>query len=92
MLKPRYTGQFKKDIKKLKKSGVKDMEKLKAVVRELIDGKPLEGRYHDHALSGYLKGRRDCHIGPDWLLIYFLDSETQEVTFVRTGSHSDLFG
>jgi mRNA interferase YafQ len=92
VLKPGYAGQFKKDIKNLKKSGVKDMEKLKAVVRKLIDGKPLEGRYRDHALSGHLKGHRDCHIEPDWLLIYLLDRETQEITFVRTGSHSELFG
>lgn len=92
MLNPRYTGQFNKDIKKLKKSGVKDMEKLKAVMRQLIDGKPLEGKYRDHALYGDKKGHRDCYIGPDWLLIYLLNRETQEITFVRTGSHSDLFG
>jgi mRNA interferase YafQ len=92
MLKPRYTGQFNKDIKRIKKSGKKDMEKLKAVMRKLTEGNPLESRYHDHALTGNLKGHRDCHIEPDWLLIYQLDREAQEVIFVRTGSHADLFG
>jgi mRNA interferase YafQ len=92
MLKSRFTGQFKKDIKKIDKSGDKDMEKLKDVMRKLINGDSLESRYHDHALTGNLKGHRDCHIEPDWLLIYRLDRDAQEVTFVRTGSHSDLFG
>ena len=92
MLKPRFTGQFKKDIKKIQKSGGKDMEKLKAVVRKLVEGSPLESRYHDHALSGNLRGHRDCHIEPDWLLIYRLDRDVQEVIFVRTGSHGDLLG
>ena len=92
MLRPRFTGQFKKDIKTLDKSGKKDMEKLKYVMSKLIDGESLESRYHDHALIGNLKGRRDCHIEPDWLLIYRLDRDAQQVTFVRTGSHADLFG
>ena len=92
MPKPRYSGQFKKDIKKIKKSGDKDMEKLKTVVRKLVDGTPLESRYHDHPLTGNLKGHRDCHIEPDWILLYRIDKERQEITFVRTGSHSDLFG
>jgi mRNA interferase YafQ len=92
MLKPRYSRQFKTDIKKIQKSGHKDMEKLKSVVRKLIDGKPLESKYVDHPLGGNLKGHRDCHIEPDWLLLYRIDKEMQEITFVRTGSHSDLFG
>ena len=92
MLKPRFTGQFKKDIKKIQKSGGKDMEKLKVVIRKLVEGNPLESRYHDHALTGNLRGHRDCHIEPDWLLIYRLDRDEQEVIFVRTGSHGDLLG
>jgi mRNA interferase YafQ len=91
MLKPRYSRQFKTDIKKIEKSGHKDMDKLKAVVRKLIDGKPLESKYLDHP-GGNLKGHRDCHIEPDWLLLYRIDKDMQEITFVRTGSHSDLFG
>lgn len=92
MLKPRYSRQFKKDIKKIEKSGNKDMEKLKSVVRKLLDGKLLERKYLDHPLTGNLKGYRDCHIEPDWILLYRMDSDLQEITFVRTGSHSDLFG
>ena len=68
------------------------MEKLKAVVRKLIGGVPLESRYLDHPLVGNLKGYRDCHIEPDWILLYRIDKDKQEITFVRTGSHSDLFG
>ena len=92
MPKPRYTRQFKKDVKKIQMSGNKDMEKLKDVVRKLVDGIPLESRYRDHPLAGSLRGHRDCHIEPDWLLLYRIDNDTQEITFVRTGSHSDLFG
>ena len=92
MLKPRYSRQFRTDIKKIEKSGRKDMGKLKAVVRKLTDGQPLESKYRDHPVRGTLKGHRDCHIEPDWLLLYRIDNDTQEITFVRTGSHSDLFG
>lgn len=92
MLEPRYSRQFDKDIKKIQKSGDKDIEKLKAVVRQLVDQQPLERRYHDHALTGNLRGHRDCHIEPDWILIYRIDSDVREITFVRTGSHADLFG
>lgn len=92
MPKPRYSGQFQKDIKKLQKSGRKDIEKLKTVLRKLVDGTPLESKYRDHPLLGSLKGYRDCHIEPDWLLIYRIDNDKGEITFVRTGSHSDLFG
>ncbi|MBM4147126.1 MAG: type II toxin-antitoxin system YafQ family toxin [Nitrospira sp.] len=92
MLKPRYSRQFKKDIKKIEKSGNKDMEKLKSVVRKLLDGELLERKYLDHPLAGNLKGYRDCHIEPDWILLYRMDSDLQEITFVRTGSHSELFG
>ena len=92
MLKPRYSRQFNKDIRKIEKPGDKDVEKLKTLVRQLIDQQPLERRYHDLALAGNLRGYRDCHIEPDWLLIYRIDSGAREITFVRTGSHADLFG
>jgi mRNA interferase YafQ len=92
MLKPRYSRQFKKDIKKIEKSGDKDIEKLKSVMRKLVDGEWLESRYLDHPLAGNMKGHRDCHIEPDWILLYRMDKDLQEITFVRTGSHSDLFG
>jgi len=82
------TGQFRKDIKKAKKQG-KQIEKLKVIVRRIADGEPLEPRPRDHALIGPLKGSRDCHIEPDWLLIYRTDGDS--LFLERTGSHSDLF-
>ena len=82
------TSQFRKDIKKLKKQG-KEIEKLKAILRRIAEGKPLEARHRDHALDGLLKGSGDCHIEPDWLLIYRADCES--LFLERTGSRSDLF-
>lgn len=70
----------------------KDIEEMKTVMRQLVNQRPLESRYHDHALTGNLRGHRDCHIEPDWILIYRIDRDLQEITFVRTGSHADLFG
>ncbi|MGF1677821.1 MAG: type II toxin-antitoxin system YafQ family toxin [Candidatus Methylacidiphilales bacterium] len=82
------TSQFRKDFKKIKKQG-KQIEKLKEIVRCLAEGKPLEARHRDHALIGPLKGSRDCHVEPDWLLIYRIDDEA--LYLERTGSHSDIF-
>ncbi len=82
------TSQFRKDIKKVKKQG-KQIDKLKVIVRRIADGELLETRHRDHALTGSLKGSRDCHIEPDWLLIYRTDSES--LFLERTGSHSDIF-
>lgn len=82
------TSQFRRDVKKLKKQG-KDFEKLKEVILALVSGAPLEARFRDHALFGPWKGSRDCHIEPDWLLIYRL--EPDRLFLERTGSHSDLF-
>lgn len=82
------TSQFKKDIKKQKKRG-KDLAKLQAVIDLLVDGSPLPPTYRDHALVGNWIGFRDCHLEPDWLLIYrILDDE---IRLERTGTHSDLF-
>ena len=86
---PVYTKKFEKDVKRMKRRG-KQMEKLKAVLSLLVEGKPLDRRYRDHKLKGEYKGRRDCHIEDDWVLIYKLgDGDT--VVFERTGTHSDLF-
>jgi len=85
------TKQFEGDYRLMGKRG-KDIEKLKTVMHQLVNQRPLEGRYHDHALTGNLRGHRDCHIEPDWILIYRIDRDLQEITFVRTGSHADLFG
>jgi mRNA interferase YafQ len=82
------TSQFKKDIKRLIKQG-KSQKKLVAVVEILLAGMPLPPQNQDHPLKGAWKGRRDCHIEPDWILIYRRTED--EVRLERTGSHSDLF-
>jgi mRNA interferase YafQ len=82
------TSQFKRDIKRLKKRG-KDLEKLGSVIRLLAADRPLEEKNRDHALIGRWSGSRDCHIEPDWLLIY--RNEPESLFLERSGSHSDLF-
>lgn len=87
------TGQFKVDKKKLKCSGRHDWEKMRAVVRELMNDRPLDPRHRDHALGGDHAGARECHIEPDWLLIYNRvgDLSDGSLVLIRTGSHSELF-
>ena len=85
---PRYTRQFEKDIKPIRKRG-KDLAKLKPVISTLIEGKPLAEQYRDHALLGNYKDRRECHLDPNWLLIYKLADDS--IIFERAGTHSDLF-
>ena len=82
------TNQFKRNVKRMRKGG-KDIEKLKKVVSMLAEGKPLGAEYQDHPLIGKWKGGRDCHIEPDWVLIYTADEKSLRLE--RTGSHSDLF-
>jgi len=82
------TAQFKKDIKRQLRQG-KDQTKLIAIVQTLLDGKDLPPKHRDHPLKGMWKGRRDCHIEPDWILIYRITKD--ELLLERTGSHSDLF-
>ena len=88
MLTPIYTGQFGRDVKKAQKRG-KDLDKLKTIVSKIIHQETLDPKYKDHKLVGSFAGRRDCHIEPDWLLIYKLEKE--RVIFERTGTHSDSF-
>ncbi len=88
MLTPIFENTFKKDIKRLQKRD-KDMKKLKIVIEKLLEKQDLEPKYKDHALIGNWNGYRDCHIEPDWLLIY-RTSETN-LFLARSGSHSDLF-
>ena len=83
----RRTTQFKRDIKRLLRSG-KDIEKLLSVVEELAEGRKLPPEYHDHPLNGKYKNKRDCHIEPDWILIYAIEDE---LVLCRTGSHPQLF-
>ena len=84
----RRTTQFKRDIKRLLRSG-KDIEKLLSIAEELAEGRRLPPKYHDHPLSGKYKNKRDCHIEPDWILIYAIEDD--ELVLYRTGSHSQLF-
>ena len=92
MLKIKAVGKFKKDVKKLSKSGSKDMSKLKTVIALLEKEEPLEMHYQPHPLANNWKDHMECHIEPDWLLIYRVDKEQDELILVRTGSHSELFG
>jgi mRNA interferase YafQ len=92
MLKPEFSGQFKKDYKLAVKRGC-DPEKLEEVVELLCNETPLPEKYRDHALvnSRNYKGMRECHIQPDWLLVYKIVQERLILQLIRTGSHSDLF-
>lgn len=87
------TNQFKRDKKRIKGSGRYDWDKIRAVVTALINDRPLEQRHRDHALSGEYAGVRECHVEPDWLLIYDQEGtlETGCLTLIRTGTHSELF-
>lgn len=83
-----YTTQFKKDFKKLV-SQEKDTSKFEIILDLLLDGKKLPQKYKDHPLTGNWKNHRDCHIEPDWILIYRITDDT--LFLERTGSHSQLF-
>lgn len=86
----RFTSQFKKDLKTAKKQG-KNIDKLFDVVEKLANGEPLEQKYRDHHLTGNYKGCSECHIEPDWLLIYEVINDILVLFLNRVGSHSDLF-
>ncbi len=88
MLNPSFTKQFNKDLKKVIKQG-KDAQKLIDITTKLINEEKLEEKHKDHKLKGDFKERRECHIEPDWLLVY--KTEETEIIFERTGSHSELF-
>jgi len=81
-------AKFKRDVKLVERRG-KDMSKLRVLILLLIEGSPLPAAYKDHPLSGDWKHHRDCHIEPDWLLIYKIDGD--DLYLVRTGTHADLF-
>jgi len=88
MLTPVYTRQFEKDVKRMKKRG-KNLAKLKIIMRSLLADEPVDPIHRDHKLIGTWKGRRECHIESDWLLIYKIDPE--RIIFERNGTHADLF-
>ncbi|WP_294157919.1 type II toxin-antitoxin system YafQ family toxin [uncultured Selenomonas sp.] len=90
MLKVRYSNQFKKDFKRVKKRGL-PLGELKSILEDLAAEKPLAPKFHDHQLTGNQKEFRECHIQPDWLLVYRIQKEELILVAQRTGTHSDLF-
>ncbi len=92
MLKIEFTGQFKKDYKLALKRGC-DPQDLTTVISLLVAEQPLPEKYRDHCLenSRNYQGMRECHIKPDWLLIYKIYADRLVLTLIRTGTHSDLF-
>lgn len=85
------TSQFKKDFKLAMKRGL-NIDLLEIVIATLALGEPLPDKNKDHALTGNWIGHRECHILPDWLLIYRIEEEVLILTWARSGTHSDLFG
>ena len=86
-----WTTQFKKDYKQALKRHM-DIELLDNIIRSLSRGETLPERNKDHALTGDWVGHRECHILPDWLLVYRVEDDVLVLTLARTGTHSDLFG
>lgn len=86
----KWTSQFKKDYKTAEKRGLK-LQLLHEVIAQLANGKTLPAQYRDHPLTGNWANFRECHIRPDWLLVYHLDGDVLVLTLTRTGSHSDIF-
>lgn len=90
MLEIRYHSKFKKDFKTIKKRGY-NIKLLEEIIEMLINNKPLPLKNKDHDLKGNYSGFRECHITPDWLLIYKIEKNELILSLMRTGTHSDLF-
>ena len=90
MLDYEIVGHFNKDRKLMEKRH-KKIHKLRDVMRMLINEQPLLPKHEDHPLHGEYKGKRECHVEPDWLLIYRVDKKDRRIIFYRTGTHSDLY-
>ena len=90
MLKIRYHTSFKKDYKRVVKRGY-NIKLMEEIIQKIAKGEPLPEKNKDHSLSGDYIGCRECHITPDWLLIYEMDHESIVLYLTRTGTHSDLF-
>jgi mRNA interferase YafQ len=90
MLEIAYSGQYLKDLKLVERRNLPRRE-LDEVVRMLAEGQILASKYKDHALKGEWTGYRECHIRPDWLLIYKIERQILTLVLTRTGSHADLF-
>ena len=85
----RQSTRFRRDVKRLRRQNV-DLSEFESIVSVLVAEEQLDQRYRDHALVGNWKGFRECHIQPDWLLIYRIESD--ELQLARTGSHAELYG
>ena len=86
----KFTSSFKKSYRLMKKRGL-DISLLDDVIDKLRRGIQLEEKYHDHELTGNFKGFRECHVKPDWLLVYLIENDILTLTLVETGSHADIF-
>lgn len=84
------SNHFKKDLKLAKKRGYK-IDHLREIINTLAQEQKLDKKYRDHGLTGGYKGFRECHVEPDWLLIYKIEQDVLELFLFRTGTHSDLF-
>jgi mRNA interferase YafQ len=84
-----YSSKFKKDLKRAKRRG-HDVSRLRKIISQLAFEQTLEPKYKDHALIGNYTGTRECHLSPDWLLVYRYES-SNKLILMRTGTHSDLF-
>jgi mRNA interferase YafQ len=91
MLRLEYTAKMKRDARRMRKRG-KDIQKIAAALRILVTGESLPGSYNDHSLKGEYKGFRECHLEPDWLLIYRIAEDKLILFASGTGTHADLFG
>lgn len=90
MLTIRWSTCFKRDVKTAQKRGM-DMRKFKIIADHLVEENSLPTKFKDHRLTGNWGGHRECHLGPDWLLIYRIDEDQEILELVRMGSHADLF-
>lgn len=86
----KFTNRFKKDLKLVRRQG-KDIDKLFEIIEKIANNETLDEKYRDHSLSGNYKGTRECHIEPDFLLIYEKFEDILVLSLMRVGSHSDLF-
>lgn len=86
----RASTKFRRDVRRCKRQR-KDMQLLKDIDTLLVAGRPLPQKNKDHILIGNWRGHRECHIAPDWLLIYKVNEDEKVIEYVRTGSHSELF-
>ena len=88
MLRPEFTTKFRRELKKMEKRG-KDPAKIRTVLHKLLHQEPLEPKHRDHNLAGDYLGCRECHVEPDWLLIW--DETDEAIILIRSGTHADLF-